>query len=106
MGARFTHTLATLSTGATTEVTPDLDASALWLSPGSDVSAQASPGAPDRVFKALESVNAAAPNQPFGYLSYLGARTPGAGWFSSAPPPAADHRRRSAAVGALDRVGR
>lgn len=79
IGARLTHTLETLPTDAITEVTPDLDASALWLSPGSDVSAQASPGAPDRVFKALECVNAAAPNQPFWYLSYLGARAPGAG---------------------------
>jgi len=79
MSDRFTHTLETLPTDAIAEVTHNLDAFALWLSPGSDIRAQASPGAPDRVAKALESINAAAPNQPFWYLSFLGARKPGGG---------------------------
>ena len=85
LGGMFGGLVRGAPAGAILEVTDDLDAAALWLPPGTDVTSSPPPGSsaavvdPFAVNDAFARVNAAIPPQPYWYLHFLGARTLGAG---------------------------
>lgn len=77
--AMFSALLDDPPPGAVVEVTDDLDGVAIWQRPASTVAVAAPPAAPAEVSRLFDEVAAGTPRQPFWYLCFLGAGTPGAG---------------------------
>lgn len=78
MGKIFADLLSAPPRGVAVDVTDDLDAAAIWVAPRSEAAVPSPPIVP-RVFDAFRRIDAATPAQPFWYLQFLGARTPGLG---------------------------
>jgi len=79
MGSMFTELVTDPPPGAVIDVTDDLDAVAIWQPPGSDVHRPPPPDTAEDVVRLFGAVGTAMPAQPFGYLMFLGSRTPGVG---------------------------
>ncbi len=79
MGAMFSELVSTPPPGAEIDVTDGIGGVAIWLRPGSVVHGSPPVGARAHVRQMFALLDQAAPTQPFWYLMFLGARTPGAG---------------------------
>ncbi|HEY8739432.1 MAG TPA: GNAT family N-acetyltransferase [Candidatus Dormibacteraeota bacterium] len=73
------HVPTSIEAGGRLYMTADAQAGALWLPPGSEHENEPPPGSTELVVESFARVNAARPQVPHWYLSFIGSRTPAQG---------------------------